>query len=141
MQTRGSSVVKVIALALGIGLVGAGVAALAALVAARAMEGRTTGFGGIVAVLASLLIGYPAGTCIGILLAKRVFHQRGSLWLGFGGVVVGAVLTMIMAEPLQLNVNTSLLMATYACSVAILGAVGYTVLNKPGQDSGGKTGS
>ena len=132
---------KVAVLALGIGLVGAGVAALAALVAARAMEGRTTGFGGIVAVLSSLLIGYPAGTCIGLLLARRVFRQRGSLWLGFGGVVVGAVLTMVMAEPLHLNLNTGLLIATYACSAAILGSLGYTVLNQPDRDAPDKTSS
>jgi len=141
MRTSRSSVVKVAILALGIGLVGAGIAALTALVAAKAMEGRTTGFGGIVAVLSSLLIGYPAGTCIGILLARRVFHQAGSLWLGFGGVVLGAVLTMVLAEPLQLNLNTGLLMTTYACSVAILGSVGYTVFSQPGQGRGGKTGS
>ena len=116
---------KVAVLALGIGLVGVGVAALAGLLAGGVMQGRTTGFGGIVAVLLSLLIGYPAGACIGIVLAKRVFHQRGSLWLGFGGVVVGAVLTMVMAEPLRLNSDTSLLLGMYACSSALLGAGGF----------------
>lgn len=137
----GSGVVKTAVLALEIGLVGAGIAALAAFVAAKAMEGRATMIGDIVAVTLSLLFGYPAGACIGLIFARRFLRQRGSLVLGVGGVVIGAVLTMVLAEPLHLNVNTSLLMTTYACSVAILGSVGYRFRDWVGQDRGSGIGS
>ena len=131
--------IETVKTALVMALVGAGIAALAALVAAQMMKGRTTGIGDIVAVVLSLMFGYPAGACIGLLLARRFLRQQGSLLFGIGGAIIGAVLTMVMAEPLHLNLESGVMIATYVCNVAILGAVGHTLGRRGDQGGGSQT--
>ncbi|MBN1857234.1 MAG: hypothetical protein JW846_09835 [Dehalococcoidia bacterium] len=113
------------AVALSVAVVGSGIAALAAFIAAQVMKGRATMIGDIVAVVVSLLIAYPSGVGIGIILVRKMLKWRGSVVLGIAGAFVAAVLTMVAAEPLHLNVNTQVLMSVYFVTVAVCAAAGF----------------
>ena len=118
-------IVRFGAVALTTALVGAGIAALAALIAASAMKDSGNGIGDLIAAIVSLLVGYPAGVGIGIILIKKLLRWRGSVVFGIAGAFLAAVLTMVAAEPLHLNVNTQVLMSVYFVTVAVCAAAGF----------------
>lgn len=105
MKSRGipeptNKVLRFGGVALSAALVGAGIAALAALIAAQAMKGRSTGIGDLVAVVVSLLIGYPVGVGIGTILVKKLLRWSGSVAFGVVAAFLGAGLTMIKVDPI-----------------------------------------
>ncbi len=104
---------------------GVAMAALGALLAARIMEGRTTGIGDIVAVVVSMLTGFPLGVCVGMAMLKGVVRWPGNLARGIVGAFLGAVFVMLAAEPLRLNANTELLLVTYALCITVFATVGF----------------
>lgn len=109
----------------GCGVCGVAVAAAGALVAARIMEGRTTGIGDIVAVVVTMLAGFPLGVCVGMAVLRRVVRWPGNLVRGIVGAFLGAVFVMLAAEPLRLNADTELLLVTYALCIAVFATVGF----------------
>jgi uncharacterized membrane protein YeaQ/YmgE (transglycosylase-associated protein family) len=111
-------------LAFALTLCGLIVAAIAALIAARIMEGRTTGLGHLAAVIGSMVVGYPVGVSTGVVATRYLAHWRGSVVRGILGAVLGAVFVIVAAEPLQLNVETDLLLLTYAACITIFATVG-----------------
>ena len=111
-------------MALSVALVGEGIAALAPLIATQVMKEKTTGIGDIVAVVVSLLVGYPSGVGIGIVLVKRILRWSGSVAFGVIAAFLGALLTMIAAEPLHLKMKTGLLMGVYSMCVTVGAATG-----------------
>ncbi len=48
--------------------------------------------GSLGGVIVSVVIGYPIGVILGLLLVGRLFHYRGSLWLGAVGSILGGAL-------------------------------------------------
>jgi len=89
------------------------------------MEGRTTGIGDIVAVVVSMLAGFPLGVCAGLVALRRVLHWPGNLVRGIIGAVLGAVFVMLAAEPLRLNADTDLLLVTYALCITVFATAGF----------------
>ena len=81
-----------------------------------------------------MIIGYPVGVITGIILMKRVFHSPGSLLFGILGSILGAILTIGLPEPLNLNINPDILFVAFFLSVPLLGMAGFRLkrkLNKP----------
>ena len=75
--------------------------------------GDSSGFAALGMAIGGLIIGYPAGIITGIILLKKVFKQKGSLWLGIAGAAVGAAAVLGLAEPLNINANTTLLFVVF----------------------------
>ena len=111
-------------MALSVALVGEGIAALAAHIATQMMTDRATGIGDFVAVVVSLLIGYPAGVAIGIILVRKLFRWNGSVVSDVSATILGAVLTLIAADLSHLKMKTGLLMRVYSVCVAVGAATG-----------------
>ena len=98
---------------------------LSALIAAQIMKGRTTGIGDLVAVIVSVLIGFPVGVSAGLAVLKHVLRWPGSLLRGVVGAVLGALFVMLAAEPLRLNAESELLLLTYALCIVVFAVVGF----------------
>lgn len=110
---------------LGVAVVGLLLGILAAVGGSFLLQDDLAGFGGIVGAIAGFVIGYPIGVIIGLLLVRRLFHYRGSLWLGAVGSILGGALVIGLAEPLGLNLNPALLWASLLVLSPLLGAIGF----------------
>jgi len=80
----------------------------------------------MVAGVVSMLVGFPLCVCAGLVVLRRVLRWSGSLVRGIAGAVIGALFVMLAAEPLRLNANSELLLATYALCITVFATVGYT---------------
>lgn len=126
------SIIRFIAQAIGVGIVGIIVGIACTLAGAFIMKGELSGFGGLAGALMGFIIGYPLGVIIGIVLINKVLHYRGSLLLGVIGSILGAFLTIGLAEPLHLNLNSNILFGTFFLSVPLLGVIGFHLKWKAG---------
>jgi len=88
-------------------------------------ENSLGGFEDLVGAIVGMVIGYPAGVIVGIYVYSRVFRYRGSMWLAVLGAVLGVVLVFGLAEPLNLNVNSDLLLGGYFLITALLATWGF----------------
>jgi len=116
---------KFILMAIGLGILGILFAVIGALIGGRALGGDSIGFGALGLAIGGVIIGYPTGIIVGIVSIKKILHQRGSLLLGILGSIIGAVITMVLAEPLNLNSNTNLLFGVFFLSVPVFCLVGF----------------
>ncbi|MEE8583213.1 MAG: hypothetical protein V3S61_05040 [Dehalococcoidales bacterium] len=98
---------------------------IGAFIGAAMFRGELFGFGDLAGALAGIIIGYPIGVIAGIFLVSRVARYRGSVALGFTGSILGGVLTMGLAEPLNLNINANLLFALFFIAPPLLGTIGF----------------
>ena len=98
---------------------------IGALIGSAMLRGELFGFGDLAGALAGIIIGYPIGVIAGIFLVSRVAHYRGSVALGFTGSILGGILTMGLAEPLNLNLNANLLFALFFIAPPLLGTIGF----------------
>jgi hypothetical protein len=113
-------------MAVGLGVIGVGFAMLGALLGAKVLAGSNpTGFADLGLAIAGMIVGYPAGIIIGIILIKKLLHQNGTIWLGILGSILGAGLTLLLAEPLQLNSNTNLLFGVFLFIVPVFCLLGF----------------
>lgn len=112
-------------MAVGLGLLGIVFAVIGALIGGRVLGSDSAGFGALGLAIGGVIIGYPAGIIVGIISIKRILHQKGSLLLGILGSIIGAVTTMILAEPLSLNSNINLLFGVFFLSVPVFCLVGF----------------
>ncbi len=110
---------------LGVAVVGLLLGILAALGGSFLLQDDLAGFGGLVGAIAGFVVGYPIGVIIGLLLVRRLFHYRGSLWLGAVGSILGAALVIGLAEPLGLNLSPALLWASLLVMPPLVGAIGF----------------
>ncbi|MCK4825058.1 hypothetical protein KA005_55435 [bacterium] len=122
--TTAGKIGKFIKITLGTAIVGISIGLIAVLAVALFMK-ESVGFAALGLALAGVLVGYPVGVIVGIILTKKVFHFRGSLFLGILGSVLGVVITMGAAEPLNLNTNPNILFAVFFLSVPILCTIGF----------------
>jgi hypothetical protein len=111
---------KFVLMTIGLGVLGIIFGVIGALIGGRVLGSDSIGFGAL-----GVIIGYPTGIIIGIISIKEIFHQQGSLVLGILGSIIGAVITMVLAEPLNLNSNTNLLFGVFFLSVPVFCLVGF----------------
>ena len=118
-------IAKFILMAIGLGVTGIVFGLIGALIGGKVMGGNSVGFGALGLALAGIIIGYPAGIIVGIVSIKKILHQRGSLLLGISGSIIGSVIVLALAEPLNLNSNTGLLFGTFLLCVPVFCLSGF----------------
>ncbi len=112
-------------MAIGLGVLGIVFAVIGALIGGRVLGSDSAGFGALGLAIGGVIIGYPVGIIVGIISIKRILHQKGSLSLGILSSIIGAVIAMVLAEPLNLNSNTNLLFGVFFISVPAFCLVGF----------------
>ena len=115
---------KFVLMAIGLGVIGFAFAVLGALIGGRVL-GKGADFMALGLVVIGLIVGYAVGIMVGIISLKKVLHQRGSVALGLIGSVIGAVLPLVLADPLRLNSNTDLLLIVFLISVPVFSLAGF----------------
>ena len=121
----GRKIVKFVFMALGLGVTGAIFGLLGALIGGKVLGGDSPGFGALGLALAGIIIGYPTGIIVGIVLIKKILHQRGSLVLAVLGSIMDAAIIMALADPLHLNSNSGLLFGVFFVGVPVFGLGGF----------------
>ena len=96
-----------------------------AFIGGRILGSDAAGFGALGLAIGGILVGYPTGIIVGILLVKSLFHQKGSVLLGLMGGIIGTVATIALSEPLNLNSNSYLLFGTFFVLVTGLSLGGF----------------
>jgi hypothetical protein len=119
------NIVKFVIMTIGLGIIGIIFGLVGALIGGKVLGGDSFGFGALGLALGGVIIGYPTGIIVGIVLIKKILHRRGSLLLGILGSIFGAVITMVVAEPLNLNSNPNLLFGALFLSVPLFCLVGF----------------
>ena len=119
------NIAKFVIMTIGLGLIGIVFGLLGALIGGKVLGGDSFGFGALGLALGGILIGYPTGIIVGIVSIKKILHRRGSLLLGILGSIFGAVITIVVAEPLNLNSNPNLLFGVFFLSVPLFCLVGF----------------
>ena len=126
------SVIRFVSQTIGVAIVGIIVGMAGGLIGSFIMRGELFGFGDLAGALMGLIVGYPLGVIAGIILVNKVFRYDGSLLLGIIGSILGAFLTIGLAEPLNLNINPNLLVTVFLLSVPLLGIIGFHLRRKTG---------
>ena len=110
---------------LGTGLIGMVFSVIAALLLGNLMKEEGAGFGALIGGMLGFVVGYPIGVMAGILVFKKLLKRPGSLLFGFIGCILGVVLTIGLAEPLNLNIDPNLLFAFFFLLVPAMGTIGF----------------
>jgi hypothetical protein len=110
---------------LGTGLTGLAFSIVAALLLGNLMKEDGAGFGALIGGMLGFVVGYPVGTMAGILVFKKLLRRHGSLLLGFIGCILGVVLTIGLAEPLNLNIDPNLLFGFFFLLIPLMGTIGF----------------
>ncbi len=118
-------IVKFIFMTAGLGITGIVFGLLGALIGGKVLGGDSFGFGALGLALGGIIIGYPTGIIVGIVLIKKILHQRGSLLLGILGSIIGSVIIIALVEPLNLNSNSGLLFGAFLLSVPVFCLGGF----------------
>jgi len=118
-------IARFILMAIGLGVTGIVFGLIGAIIGGKVIGGDSVGFGALGLALAGIMIGYPAGIIVGIVLIKKILHQRGSLLFGILGSIIGAVIVIALAEPLKLNSNTGLLFGAFLLCVPVFCLSGF----------------
>lgn len=119
------NIVKFVIMTVGLGIIGIVFGLAGALIGGKVLGGDSFGFGALGLALGGIIIGYPTGIIVGIVSIKKILHRRGSLLLGILGSIFGAVITIVVAEPLNLNSNPNLLFGVFFLSVPLFCLVGF----------------
>ena len=116
---------KFVFMAIGLGITGIVFGVIGALIGGKVLGGDSVGFGALGLALGGIIVGYPTGIIVGIISIKKIFHQRGSLLLGILGSIIGSVIIIALAEPLNLNSNPGLLFGAFFLSVPVFCLGGF----------------
>ena len=131
MSQQSSSVsrkiLRFVLMTIGLGVLGIVFGVIGALIGGKVLGGDSVGFGALGLAIGGIIIGYPAGIIIGIILIRKILHQKGSLSLGILGSIIGALVIVVLAEPLNLNSNTNLLFGLFLLSVPTFCLVGFSL--------------
>lgn len=99
---------------------------LGTLIGSRVVDWNSYGgFGGLVGAIAGMIIGYALGVSLSILIFSKVFNYRGSIWLGILGAITGMLLILGLAEPLNLNSNSNLMLWSVVFLTSLLATWGF----------------
>ena len=118
-------IARFVGLTIGLGAIGIVFGVIGALIGGKVLGGDSFGFGALGLALGGIIIGYPAGIIVGIVLIKKVLHRRGSLLLGIVGSIVGAAVIIGTIGPLNLNANTDLLFGLFLLTVPLFCLLGF----------------
>jgi len=110
---------------IGLGVLGIVFGVIGALIGGKVLGSNSVGFGALGLAIGGVIIGYPTGIIVGIISIRKFLHQQGSLLLGILGSIIGAVVTLVLAEPLNLNSDTNLLFGVFFLTVPIFCLVGF----------------
>jgi hypothetical protein len=77
---------------------------------------------GLIGAIVSVVIGYPIGVIIGLLLVGRLFHYRGSLLLGAVGSILGGALVIGLS---YLSLIPGLEYTSFLVLPPLLGTTGF----------------
>ena len=110
---------------IGLGVLGILFGVIGALIGGKVLGSDSFGFGALGLAIGGVLVGYPTGIIVGIILIKKILHQQGSLLLGIVGSIIGAVTTVVLTEPLNLNSNAKLLFGVFFLIVPVFCLVGF----------------
>ena len=90
------------------------------------------GFEDLVGGILGMIVGYTLGVVLGIAVYSRFYKYQGSVGLAAVGTVLGVVLTLGLAEPLNLNANSNLLFGSFFLLTTGLATWGFH-LKKPAE--------
>ncbi len=124
-MSRNRSFSKYITMILGTGLMGLVFSIIAALILSNLLKDGGAGFGALIGGMLGFVVGYPVGVMAGILVFKKLFKRNGSLLLGFIGCILATVLTIGLAEPLNLNIDPNMLFGFFFLLVPLMGTIGF----------------
>ena len=83
-----SKIIRFIIMAFALAVIGIIFAITGAFIGGRILGSDSAGFGALGLAIGGILVGYPTGIIAGILLIKKLFHQKGSVLLGLiGGII------------------------------------------------------
>ena len=115
--------IKFTSMIIGTGVVGLILGFSGALIGIQMLKGELFGFGELAGALGGVIIGYPLGVIIGVILVNKVLHYNGSLVFGITGSCLGAAITIGLAEPLNINLNPNSLFTAFFLLVPILATI------------------
>lgn len=122
-------IIKFIIMFIGIGVSGLILGFSGALVGIQILERELFGFGELAGALGGMIIGYPLGVIVGLILVNKILHHRGSLLFGITASCLGAAITIGLVEPININLSPDLLFTLFFLLVPLLGTIGF-YLNK-----------
>ena len=110
---------------IGIAFSGFIIGGIAALIGATMMKNSFFGFGGILGSVAGLIIGYPVGVMCGIILFRAWLKYNGAIISGILGCLLGAIIILVLAVPLKLDIPVAWTLALYLVVTPLLGTIGF----------------
>ena len=90
------------------------------------------GFGGLGLVLLGILLSYPLGVSLGIILLDKKLNYRGWILAGITGTVLGGLLLVVLAETVNLNLYLDVMWILFVLLPPLLGVIGFHI-PKPGR--------
>jgi hypothetical protein len=118
-------IIKFTIMIIGVGVSGLILGFGGALIGIQILKGELFGFGELAGALGGMIIGYPLGVIIGLVLVNKIFHRNGSLLFGITGSCLGAAITIGLVEPLNVNLSPNLLFTIFFLLVPLLGTIGF----------------
>ena len=115
---------KISGMVLAIGACGFVLGAGAGFMLSVLMRNQSGGWGGLLGVIFGMLLFFPIGVILGLIIFK-IRRYRGSLLLGIAGVVLGEVLTFSFYHLLLARGSSAVLISGFLVPESILGALGY----------------
>lgn len=91
---------------------------------------RASGWEDLIYGLLAVIVLYPLGAGLGAWLALRRTAGRGMMWKALLAAYVGEGLILLLAEPLRLNLNTTLMMGLLFLLPPLMVVLAYR-LNRP----------
>jgi biotin transporter BioY len=95
------------------------------IIAALVMKDSLFGLGGLVGAAGGIIIGYPIGVILGIVLVRRWIRREGPLWLAVPLCMVGAAGSLGVAELMHIALAISL--PAYFVATPLLGTAGFFI--------------
>ena len=86
----------------------------------------------LVGSVLGVLAGYALGAPLGVIAAAALLRQRGRPLLSLLGGVLGGVAVALLAEPLRLNQESSILALVFALVVLASALLGFHIRRRPG---------
>lgn len=110
---------------IGTAIIGLAIGFMGSLIGAFVLRDELFGFGDLAGAIAGMTVRYPIGVIVGLLVASKAFHRRGSLLLGALGSILSVVGTMLLAEPLNLNLSPNLVFGSMFVASPLLASAGF----------------
>ena len=101
-------------------------ALLSAFIAVRASH-PSQGFADIARALLAIMIGYPLGVLLTILVSGKLLKRKGSIIFSISGMVASAIAFAVVAEPLHLNLHPLVLMGAFFAIPPLFICTGYWI--------------